>query len=477
MAWKLVVVLVGSAVDARDRARHRAVAPVHVFECIRNLPDRCAFARGIDRECQQVAGAVFRGFGEFSKRGATCILIAARAHLLEAPDLRLTYRRVVDVPNFDRCLIGSTILVHADDDFFAAIDARLADGRRFLDAQLGHAGLDRLGHAAHVLDFVDEFACFGGEIGREFLHVVGTGERIDDVGDAGFFLQHELRIAGDAGREVRRQRKRFVEGIGVQRLRATERGGHGLRRDAHDVVVGAVGCEAHARRLAVRAQHQRLRFFGANFSAMSVDQSRRAARSLATSMKKFMPMAKKNERRGANLSTSSPRVDGRADVFDAVGDRVGQLLGAGRPGFLHVIAGDRDRVVARHVAGGEADDVGDDAHRRLGRIDVGVADHELFEDVVLQRAGELVGRDALLFGGDDVHGHDGQRGAVHGHGDGHLVERDAVEEDLHVLDRIDGDAGLADVADNARVIGVIAAVGGQVERDGEARLAASRLRR
>ena len=32
----------------------------------------------------------------------------------------------------------------------------------------------------------------------------------------------------------------------------------------------------------------------------------RAARSLAASMKKFMPMAKKNDSRGAKLSTSMP---------------------------------------------------------------------------------------------------------------------------------------------------------------------------
>ena len=123
------------------------------------------------------------------------------------------------------------------------------------------------------------------------------------------------------------------------------------------------------------------------------------------------------------------------------------------------------------MPGRERDDVGDDAHRRLGRVDVGVADHELFEDVVLQGARELLGRDALLLGGDHVHGHDGQRGAVHGHGDGHLVERDAVEEDLHVLDGVDGHASLADVADNARMVGVIASMGSEVERDGEARLA------
>ncbi len=39
---------------------------------------------------------------------------------------------------------------------------------------------------------------------------------------------------------------------------------------------------------------------------MSRAHSRRAARSLATSMKKFMPTAKKNDSRGAKASTSSP---------------------------------------------------------------------------------------------------------------------------------------------------------------------------
>ena len=42
---------------------------------------------------------------------------------------------------------------------------------------------------------------------------------------------------------------------------------------------------------------------------------------------------------------------------------------------------------------------------------------------------------------------------------------------LHVLDRVDGDAGLADVAGDPRVVGVVAAVGREVERDGQPRLA------
>lgn len=48
-----------------------------------------------------------------------------------------------------------------------------------------------------------------------------------------------------------------------------------------------------------------LAFFGSNCLTRRA-HSRRAARSFATSMKKFMPIAQKNDRRGANASTSSP---------------------------------------------------------------------------------------------------------------------------------------------------------------------------
>ena len=53
----------------------------------------------------------------------------------------------------------------------------------------------------------------------------------------------------------------------------------------------------------------------------------------------------------------------------------------------------------------------------------------------------------------------------------HLVERDAVEQRAHVEDRVDRHAGHADVARHARVVGVVAAVGGEVEGDRQALLA------
>jgi hypothetical protein len=125
-----------------------------------------------------------------------------------------------------------------------------------------------------------------------------------------------------------------------------------------------------------------------------------------------------------------------------------------------------------HVLGGIGDDVGHDPHGGLGRVDVGVADHELLQDVVLDGAGELVLADPLLLGGHDVAGQDRQHRPVHGHGDAHLVERNAVEEDLHVLHRIDRHPGLAHVARDPGVVGVVASVGRQIEGHGEALLAA-----
>ena len=55
-------------------------------------------------------------------------------------------------------------------------------------------------------------------------------------------------------------------------------------------------------------------------------------------------------------------------------------------------------------------------------------------------------RHPLLLGRHDVEREHRQHGAVHRHRHRHLVERDAVEELPHVVDRVDRDPGHADVA-------------------------------
>ena len=139
------------------------------------------------------------------------------------------------------------------------------------------------------------------------------------------------------------------------------------------------------------AQHQAFRDFAPNSSMIS-DQSSRAARSLATSMKKFMPMPKKKDQaRREGIDVQAPR-HGGAHICHAVGQGEGQFLHRGRAGFVHVIAADGNGIEARHLRGRKGDDVGDDAHRRRRRIDIGVAHHEFLEDVVLDGAGEPIRR-------------------------------------------------------------------------------------
>ena len=156
-----------------------------------------------------------------------------------------------------------------------------------------------------------------------------------------------------------------------------------------------------------------------------------------------------------------------ADIFHAVGERVSELLHRRRSGLVHVIAGDGDAVELRHLCSAVSDDVADDPHARLGRVDVGVADRELFQDVVLDRAGELRVRYALLLAGNDEEGHDRQHRAVHRHADRHLIEWDSVEQQFHILDRVDRHARHSDVTGDARIVAVVATVGGEVEGDAQ----------
>ena len=86
-------------------------------------------------------------------------------------------------------------------------------------------------------------------------------------------------------------------------------------------------------------------------------------------------------------------------------------------------------------------------------------------------ARQLVLRHALLLCRHDVEGQNRQHRPVHRHADAHLVERDAFKEALHVLDAVDGHAGLAHVALHALVVAVVASVGREVKRHAQALLA------
>jgi hypothetical protein len=106
-----------------------------------------------------------------------------------------------------------------------------------------------------------------------------------------------------------------------------------------------------------------------------------------------------------------------------------------------VVAGDRDRVPLRHALAAVGEQVGRQAHRRLGRVDEVPARDVLLEDVVLGRAGQRLGGHALLLADELVEQQQHSRRRVDRHRGRDLVERDAVEDAPHVVDRVDRDAG------------------------------------
>ena len=78
------------------------------------------------------------------------------------------------------------------------------------------------------------------------------------------------------------------------------------------------------------------------------------------------------------------------------------------------------------------------------------------------------GVDALLLADELVEQQQHRRGRVDRHRGRDLVERDAVERGPHVVERVDRDAGAPDLAEAARVVGVEAELGRQVEGHREA---------
>ena len=155
------------------------------------------------------------------------------------------------------------------------------------------------------------------------------------------------------------------------------------------------------------------------------------------------------------------------DVGNAVGERERDFLDRRRACLADVVARDRDRVPVRHVLGAEAEDVGDDAHRWSRRVDVGAAGDVFLEHIVLGRAVDILPGHTLLLRDRQVEREQDRRGRVDRHRGGDLVEGDAAQQRLHVVERVDGDADAADLSRGARVVGVETHLRRQVERDRE----------
>ena len=174
-------------------------------------------------------------------------------------------------------------------------------------SRCGKPGLDRLDHAAELVDPAEVVEAAALHLRRQLLDEVGAAERVDRVGDARLVGDDLLRAQGELDGEVRRQRERLVERVGVERVafrRARRRapGSPCARRCCRAAAPSASsrpsGCGSGTSRSAGPSRR--------SAPASSSPRSRRAARNLAISSKKSLCELKKKERRGANSSTGRP---------------------------------------------------------------------------------------------------------------------------------------------------------------------------
>ena len=177
----LALVLVARRVGAADHAVGGLVAAVDLLEREADLADGAAGAGGVDRELEQVAGSRARGVVQGLEAHGDAGSVAAGADLGETLDLVDAHGRVVDRQHLDRRLVLQAELVDADNDLGARVDHGLAASGRLLDAELGHAALDGLGHATELLDLADDGQRRVLELVREALDRIRASERVDDL--------------------------------------------------------------------------------------------------------------------------------------------------------------------------------------------------------------------------------------------------------------------------------------------------------
>jgi hypothetical protein len=160
-------------------------------------------------------------------------------------------------------------------------------------------------------------------------------------------------------------------------------------------------------------------------------------------------------------------IERRLHVGDRVRQREGDLLDRRRSRFADVVAADRDGVPVRELALAECKNVGDDPERCARWIDVGPARDVLFQDVVLDRAGERTRRNRVPPRDGDVERQQDDCGRVNRHRRRHPIQRNAVEELRQILDGIDRDPDSSDLAGGKFVVRVVAHLGRQIEGDAQ----------
>ncbi len=240
----------------------------------------------------------------------------------------------------------------------------------------------------------------------------------------------------------------------MQRLRAAENRCHGLNGGADNIVFRLLRSQRGARGLGMKAHHPGTRIPG--FEMLSHDAGPHApcGAKLRDFFQKIAVRVEEERNAGRELIHIKTSVDGGLHIRDAIAQGESNFLHRGRSRLTHVVAGDGNRVPLGNVFVGPCEQVGDDSHGLLRRVDVSSARDEFFEDVVLHRAGKFADVRALAASDSDIEREQDRRRGIDRHRGRNLRQFDAIEQALHVFDGVDGDADFADFSDGEGVVGI-----------------------
>ena len=339
---------------------------------------------------------------------------------------------IVDLENIDGIFVVKTVFVDTYDCLTARVDTCLRACRCFLDAQLRQTCFDSLCHTAEFLDFLDVLPCAVCDFVGKGFYIVAAAPRVDGACNLCFLLDINLGVTGNTCREIGRKRDGFVECVGMEALGMAESGAHSFDTGTTYIVERILFGERPARRLRVCAKRKRFGVLGVELLYNLCPQH--TCRAHFGNFHEVVHADCPEERQtGCESVDIHACVNTCTKIFKTVGKSVSQFDVAGCAGFLHVVAGDRNRVELWHILRGVLEDVGDNTHRELRRINIGVAHHEFLKDIVLDGTGHFVKLCTLFQACIDVESKYGKNGSVHGHGNGHLVQRNTVEKNFHVV--------------------------------------------
>src|SRR3954447_21433720 len=194
--------------------RAAAVLAEDVAHRVADLADRAAGAQRFLDRGQQIAVAA-RHVTEGLQALIELALVAPLLPLLQPRELALLRFRV-DLEGVDVVDLVADVLVDADDDVLAGAVALLVGDRGLLDLLLDE--LERVHRSAQVLDLLHQLPGALLDLIGQGLDEVGAGEGIDGVGDARLVCEHLRGAQRDPRGALGRQRERFVEAVGVERL-------------------------------------------------------------------------------------------------------------------------------------------------------------------------------------------------------------------------------------------------------------------